>query len=296
MPDEYTNSDISDQKPNESEKESDIAKQVHSLTFVKRSLVNGQYVETSKNTWDDWHLVPTSRPVFDPPELKKYSQDIPGGNGSIDLTTTLTGYPSYQNRTGSIEFLAMHNGLSSSLGEGYGYNNFTNVAWNGIYSNIMNFLHGARVKVETEDIADYYFWGRVTVEGWESEEQYSKITFNYDLEPFRYSITDSSNLWKWDPFNFETGVIRTYSKDRMAFDSSAYKDFHIDGTNTPVSPTIFVSTPAMLKTPDGEFTLEAGNNKSPLILVYPGSQTWSFKATTADASGNAAIYFRERSF
>ena len=41
----------------------------HSITFG------------SKNTWEDWHLVPTSRPLFLPPKQKKSITDIPGGDG-----------------------------------------------------------------------------------------------------------------------------------------------------------------------------------------------------------------------
>ena len=64
----------------------------HSITFG------------DKNTWDDWRLVPASRPLFNPPAQKVKTLDIPGGDGVIDLSQALTGYPVYQNRTGSIEF------------------------------------------------------------------------------------------------------------------------------------------------------------------------------------------------
>ena len=61
-----------------------------------------------KNTWDDWRLVPASRPVFNPPAQKVKTLEIPGGDGVIDLSQSLTGYPVYQNRTGSIEFIVMN--------------------------------------------------------------------------------------------------------------------------------------------------------------------------------------------
>ena len=41
----------------------------HSITFG------------NKNTWNDWHLIPTSRPVFGLPSLKKKTLDIQGGAG-----------------------------------------------------------------------------------------------------------------------------------------------------------------------------------------------------------------------
>ena len=64
----------------------------HSITFG------------SKNTWEDWHLVPTSRPLFLPPKQKKSITDIPGGDGVLDMSEALTGYPVFNNREGSFEF------------------------------------------------------------------------------------------------------------------------------------------------------------------------------------------------
>ena len=61
-----------------------------------------------KNTWDDWKILPTERPVFAPPKPKTTYIDIPGGNGTLDLSESLTGYPIYENRTGSFKFRVMN--------------------------------------------------------------------------------------------------------------------------------------------------------------------------------------------
>ena len=55
----------------------------------------------TKNTWDDWHLIPTSRPVVNPPSVKTNMIEIPGGDGVLDLTTALAGRVLYKNRTGA---------------------------------------------------------------------------------------------------------------------------------------------------------------------------------------------------
>ena len=57
-----------------------------------------------KNTWDDWHLIPATRPLFNPPLVKFNLQDVPGGDGMINLTKALAGRPTYGNRTGSWTF------------------------------------------------------------------------------------------------------------------------------------------------------------------------------------------------
>ena len=38
---------------------------------------------TAIHTYRDWHLIPTSRPVIEPPEVKTHIVDIPGANGAF---------------------------------------------------------------------------------------------------------------------------------------------------------------------------------------------------------------------
>ena len=120
-----------------------------------------------KNTWDDWRLVPASRPVFNPPAQKVKTLEIPGGDGVIDLSQSLTGYPVYQNRTGSIEFIVM--------------NDFK--PWHMAYSDIMDYLHGQKLRAVLEDDPEYFYEGRFTVNVWKSEKDWSRITIDYDVGP-----------------------------------------------------------------------------------------------------------------
>ena len=46
-----------------------------------------------KNTWDDWKMIPVSRPVVAPPVEKVLSVDVPGRDGTTYLSKSLTGYP-----------------------------------------------------------------------------------------------------------------------------------------------------------------------------------------------------------
>lgn len=147
-----------------------------------------------KNTWDDWHLLPSSRPVVNPPNVKTQYVDIPGGNGVLDLTESLTGYPLYEQRIGSWEFYVKN-----------GYQ-----AWNVLYYEILNYLHGKRLKVILEDDPSYYYEGRLTVNEWKSDSWWSTIVIDYELYPYKKEISTSIEDWLWDPFNFETGVIREY--------------------------------------------------------------------------------------
>ncbi len=62
-----------------------------------------------KNTYSDFGLIPMSRPVISPPEPKVSYLEIPGRNGVLDLTETLTGSITYENRQGSWKFLVDKN-------------------------------------------------------------------------------------------------------------------------------------------------------------------------------------------
>lgn len=134
----------------------------HSITF-------GDY-----NTWDDWHLIPKIRPVINLPEEKTITVTVPGRNGYVDLSQGITGYPTYKNREGELEFYVMNDHWS---------------AWYIAYSEIMRALQGKRVKVILEDDPGYYYYGLVWVSNWSSDKGYSTITFSYNLEPFKRSLS-----------------------------------------------------------------------------------------------------------
>lgn len=149
---------------------SDISKWYHSMTFY-----NARF--GYKNTWDDWHLIPSSRPVFSPPKMKTDIIELEGADGVIDLSTALTGFPTYSNREGSFEFIVVND-----------YGN-----WKDRYSEIMNYLHGRTMQVVLEDDPDYYYEGLFTVDEWDSQNDgtWSNITINYNVKPYKISNTQT---------------------------------------------------------------------------------------------------------
>ena len=126
-----------------------------------------------KNTWDDWHLIPTSRPVFVPPAPKTFFVDIPGGNGAVDLTDSLLGEPVYSNREGAFEFIVANDYWPS---------------WIDCYTEIMEYLHGKRMEAILEDEPEYSYIGRFSVSDWTSNTDgtWSNISIDYVVDPFKY--------------------------------------------------------------------------------------------------------------
>lgn len=229
----------------------------HSITFG------------TKNTWDDWHLIPTSRPLFNPPSVKTNLIEIPGGDGALDLTTALAGRPLYKNRTGSIEF--------------YVENDFRD--WTILYSEIMLYLHGQKMRAVLEDDPSYYYEGRFAVNAWKSNKDRSSIVIDYDVNPYKKDILGTDEEWIWDTFNFETGIIRYY------------KDLPVSGSLSivvivdmmPVSPTITVSATGMTVAFGGEtHTLSKGVNSISGMVLPQGQNTLVFTGTgtvTIDLEG-----------
>lgn len=158
------------------------------------------YDDDAVNTWDDWHLIPSTRPVINPPQVQTQYVSIPGINGELDLTESLTGSPTYKNRTGSLEFIVAN-----------GYE-----PWDVKYSTIMSYLHGKRKLMVLEDDRNYIYDGRFVVNNWKSDKTYSLITLDYNLYPYKKYIQSSlhASNWLWDPFDFVNGYIDpTYRKE-----------------------------------------------------------------------------------
>lgn len=220
----------------------------HSITFG------------TKNTWTDWHLIPASRPVVSPPSVKTTYVEIPGGDGSIDLSTALAGRPLYNDRSGSFQFYVEN-----------GHGN-----WFDIYYSIMTYLHGQKMRMVLEDDPRYYYEGRFSVSGWQSGASTSAITINYVLSPYKYEINQTGEGWIWDAFNFSTDHVRAYSNLSV----NGTLAVSVYGGMTPVVPTIVTSTSGMSVSFGGtSYSLVAGNNVLSAIVLQQGANILTFSGT-----------------
>lgn len=133
------------------------------------------------HSWKDWHLIPSAPPVIPPPKPKVNYLEIPGTNGSLDISEILTGVPTYDNRTGSMGFIYLTEFGSSRR----------------MYETILNSVHGKRLKVILTDDPEYYYEGRVSVKEYSISAQYSGFSFDYTFDPFKLRVHESpgySNL------------------------------------------------------------------------------------------------------
>lgn len=145
----------------------------------------------SWNTRDDWGLALMTQPVFAMPPVKTHIIDLPGGNGVIDLTEAVSGYPAYGNRTGAFEFVAKG----------------TQGQWQARISQIAGLLHGQHVRIELDDDPGWYWEGRLSLNVGACVPQYGTVVIDYSVGPYKWADRLTDEPWLWDPFSFIDGVI-----------------------------------------------------------------------------------------
>lgn len=213
-----------------------------------------------KHTLKDWNLGWLSI-TLGFPEAKTYEQDIPGADGSLDLTEAMTpGDVKYKQRSITMEF--------DMLDKDY-------FDWNAKISEIANYLVGQKFKIFLDSDPAFYYIGRLKLDTEKSEKAESKITISGEVDPYKYEKHSSLEDWTWDDFNFETGIIREY-KD-LQIDGS-YELF-IPGRRKKIVPVIECSA-AMQVTYNGKtYSLPKGKSKAFDIWLGEGDNYLTFTGT-----------------
>ena len=241
---------------------SDLSKQYHSLII------------DDKNTWDDWHLIPSSRPFVSPPTVLENYIEIPGRDGFIDMSELLGGRPHYGPRSGSWEFIV---DPDYALSE----------PWDTKFSKIMRYLHGKTHHVTLEDDRYCYYEGRLKVNSWRSDANWSSITIGYVLQPYKREMyMVGTEDWVWNPFDFETGVVEDY----YGLPVSGSSTVEVIGGDEPVVPTIVVNNMGSsfsVSFGGTSYPLVNGNNTIPQIRLTEGSNELIFSGV-----GTVSVQFR----
>lgn len=138
----------------------------YSITFTNSN-------NETRNTWSDWHLVPTSPPMVDPPEPYTNYVEIPGRQlGPIDLTEILTGQPTFNNSEGSWDFVSaidVENRME-------------------LYLELKKFLHGQQMQIKFEEDPFHYYTGRITVQIPKTGKGHNQYSLKYTIAPVRYYL------------------------------------------------------------------------------------------------------------
>lgn len=126
------------------------------------------------NTWYDLHLVVTAKTISDA-EPKTNYVNLDGMSGSLDLSESLTGEITYNDRTITATFW-------TDTGN---YNDRE-----ALLRKITASLHGKKIKIIEPDDPTHYFYGRVKIKSKKNNLAYAEFTIEAICEPWRYSIDE----------------------------------------------------------------------------------------------------------
>ena len=110
-----------------------------------------------------------------PAEPKTSLVEIPGGNGSIDLTEALRAGVAYKDRTIKWTF-ALYPGEP----------------WASKRSEVSNAINGKRLQIVLDDDPTWYYDGRVSVTDHKSDNRLHQITVEVTCAPYKRRLTESS--------------------------------------------------------------------------------------------------------
>lgn len=165
-----------------------FADSVHSLYDNHKTNFDGVNIGagSTRHTSLDWFLVPKERPSIEKASVKEHYIDIPGTNGGLDLTESLTGFPLYEFIEGSFEFTILNDRKLVIVNNSCVKTKEIDITWEVLNRDIREFLNGKQRYMMLEDDPSWYYYGRFTVEKYDSSDaSNSKITIAYKVYPYK---------------------------------------------------------------------------------------------------------------
>ena len=197
------------------------------------------------------------RHCVQPPVPKTSYLDIPGADGSMDLSTVNSGHVVYERREITLNF-----------GCGYPANQ-----WPSVFSEILRKFHGQEGKLIFDDDPGYYYIGRMTVSDYQRVRNLGTFTITVQADPYKYEILSSEDAWIWDPFSFVDGIIREYKNIEV----NGTRSLMIPGTEKWIIPEIVVSAAMKVTFESKEYSLKEGANKIYDLVIKEGENELVFK-------------------
>ena len=221
------------------------------------------------HTYADWGLLQTGPAIVSPPKVQTNFIEVKGRDGSLDYTTALDGNVHYNSRDFGVTLRCVAH--RSEL--------------KAIYSKILNFLHGRKIRAVCDDEANYYWEGRFEAKApkW-NNRGYWEIEIKGTVDPYKYSLSSTMGDWLWDPFVFETDIAWDYAD--MEVDDEL--EVVVATSNMPTTP-IFRLSSAMRMTVNGdmEYSLPKGDSTIPGMVLTDTDTTFTFVG-----NGTVTIGFR----
>ncbi len=201
----------------------------------------------------DLHLIQQSVDV-QPAEPKLNLIDIPGADGSKDLSTQPAGKIVYKDRKITWIF-ALYPGA----------------VWNEKHRQVSGALNGKYCQITLDSDPDHYYLGRLVVKNYKTDNQLRQITIEASCRP--YMLRQQ-----------ETRV-------QVANLSTAYQTLILENDRMPTIPMITVTAETTLRWNGGTVTLAPGTHKILDIELQEGLNNLDAKVTTG--TGSITLVYQE---
>lgn len=189
------------------------------------------------------------------PEIKTNYVDIPGANGSLDLSCAVSGEPVYYDRELSASF---------ETSEG------SRAERERAIMDMLNQLHGRRLHIVLPDDPDCYLDGRASVAREYNDMAHARVTVSATCNPYRLKQAET----------VVTAELTTQDAEIV-----------LHNGRMPVVPTIAVSAETLLTIGSGSYTLSAGQHTLLALRLTQGEQR--ILARVTDGTGTLTITYRE---
>lgn len=127
----------------------------------------------TKHSHTDWGLI-LKKSDIPAPNPKRYTVDVPGRDGALDITNALTPHVKYENRLISFSFFVQ-------AGQ-----------WTDKLSQIMSAVHGQTMDVKSDLDPNYMWHGCVLYNGFDSDESTGELVLTVDAEPYKLKRTETT--------------------------------------------------------------------------------------------------------
>ena len=227
---------------------------IYGTTFINE---NGEV----RHTYNDWGLFQVNPAIVTPPKVQTNFIEIPGMDGMLDYTTALDGNVHYKTRSFEVTLkcISGRDELKS------------------VYSTLLNFLHGRKIRAICDDDEKYYWEGRFEVGEPEwSKSGYWTIGVEGTVDPYKYNLISSMEDWLWDPFVFETDIAWDYANIEV----DPYQEIVVVASSMPTTPIFRLSDAMHMEVEGGgEYDLPAGDSTIPGMVLTDVDKTFKFYGT-----------------
>lgn len=198
--------------------------------------------------------------TLSPPEPKTYTVDIPGGDGVIDLTSSLTGDVAYNNRSQEFTFMVIDPD-----------------SFERVKTDVSNFLHGKSFDYEMTMDPGYTYHGRFAV----SEYSHAKYAYPGLVGVFTISVDA-------EPYKLKGHM--TYR-----LNATGGKMFRLESGRKPVHPVVECTQPCKVRWGNVITQVPAGTYRLNDVLFTEGYNdiyinSWTFYNITWGELGEGAAH------